>query len=125
MRSFLIPSVLCVAISVSASPNSPFLRLEQTNKSGKVQLTVKNISQKPIVAYVVVVESPNHRSVLHGVYTGKDALAVGQSAAVGEVAAPIDQVKGFIDYVRLADGTTWGEAATEDAKEISARFQQQ
>ena len=70
-------------------------------------LGIPNVSQKPIVAYVVVVESPNHRSVLHGVYTGKDALAVGQTAAVGEVAAPIDQVKGFIDYVRLADGTTW------------------
>ncbi|MGA9040379.1 MAG: hypothetical protein WB421_07580 [Terriglobales bacterium] len=124
MRSFLIASVLLVATSVSAAPNSPFLRLEQTNKSGKVQLAVKNVSQKPVVAYVVVVESPDHRSVFHGVYTGKDALAAGQSAAVGEVAALNDQVRAFVDYVRLADGTTWGDAATDDAKEISARFQQ-
>jgi hypothetical protein len=124
MRSFLIASVLLVAINVSAAPNSPFLRLEQTNKSGRVQLAVKNISQKPVVAYVVVVESPDHRSVFHGVYTGKDALAAGRSAGVGEVAAHKDQVRAFVDYVRLADGTTWGDAATDDAKEISVRFQQ-
>jgi hypothetical protein len=125
MRSFLIASVLLVAIGASAAPNSPFLRLEQTNRSGKVQLAVKNISQKPIVAYVVVVENPSHRSVFRGVYTGKDSLAAGQSATVGEVAAPNDQVRAFVDYVRLADGTTWGDAVTDDAKEISARFQQQ
>jgi hypothetical protein len=124
MRSFLIASMLLVATGVSAAPNSPFLRLEQTNKSGKVQLAVKNVSQKSVVAYVVVVESPDHRSVFHGVYTGKDALAAGQSAAVGEVAAHKDQVRAFVDYVRLADGTTWGDAATDDAKEVSARFQQ-
>jgi hypothetical protein len=124
MRSCLIASVLFVAVGVSAAPNSPFLRLEQTNKAGKVQLAVKNVSQKPIVAYVVVVESPNHRSVLHGVYTGKDALAAGQSARVGEVDAPMNQVKASVDYVRLADGTIWGDGATDDAKEISARFQQ-
>ena len=125
MRSFLIALVLLVAIGASAAPNGPFLRLEQTNKNGEVQLAVKNVSQKPIVAYVVVVESPNHRSVFHGVYTGKDALAAGQSATVGEVAAPHDHVRAFVDYVRLADGTTGGDAATDDAKAISARFQQQ
>jgi hypothetical protein len=124
MRLWLIALVLFVAVSVSAAFNGPFLRLEQKNKSGKVELAVKNISQKPIVAYVIVVESPNHRSVLHGVYTGKDSLAVGRTARVGEVSAPTDQVKAFVDYVRLADGTTWGEAATADAKEISSRFQQ-
>jgi hypothetical protein len=52
-------------------------------------------------------------------------VAAGQSATVGEVAAPNDQVRAFVDYVRLADGTTWGDAATDDAKEISTRFQQQ
>jgi hypothetical protein len=124
MRSWLIASALFVAVGVSAAPNCPFLRLEQTNTARKVQLAVKNVSQKPIVAYVVVVESPNHRSVLHGVYTGKDTLAVGQSATVDEADAPMNQVKASVDYVRLADGTTWGDAATDDAKEISARFHQ-
>lgn len=88
-----------------------------------MQFAVKNVSKKPIVAYVVVVEIPNHSSVFHGVYTGKDALAVGKTAALGEVAVPIHEVRAFIDYVRLADGTTWGGATTDDAKEISARFQ--
>src|SRR6266852_3136330 len=110
MRSYLIASVLFVAVGVSAAANSPFLRLEHTSKAGKVQFAVKNVSQRPIVAYVVVAESQNHRSVWHGVYTGKDALAAGQTAIVG--------------YVRLADGTTWGDATTDDAKEIAARFPQ-
>jgi hypothetical protein len=125
MRSFLVASILFVAIGVSAAPNNPFLRLEQTNKSGKVQFTIKNISEKPVVAYVVVAESPNHRLVWHGVYTDKDALTAGQRATVGEVSASEHQVRAFVDYVRLADGTTWGGATTVDAKEISARFQQQ
>jgi hypothetical protein len=124
MRPYLIASMLFVTVGVSAALDGPFLRLEQTSKAGKVQLSVKNVSQKPIVAYVVVVDSPNHRSVLHGVYTGKDALVAGQSATVGEADAPMDQVKAYVDYVRLADGTTWGDAATDDAREISARFHQ-
>jgi|ERR1700728_964964 hypothetical protein len=99
MRSCLIASVLFVAVGVSAAHNSPFLRLEQTSRAGRVQLAVKNVSQKPIVAYLVAVESPNHRSVLHGVYTGKDALAMGQSATVGEADAPMNQVKASVDYV--------------------------
>jgi hypothetical protein len=125
MRPFLIASLVLVAIGVSAAPNSPFLRLEQMTKGGKVQLAVENISQKPIVAYVVVVESPNHRTVWHGVYTDKDALAAGQTATVGDLTTPEDQSRAFIDYVRLADGTTWGDATTDDAKEISARFRKQ
>jgi hypothetical protein len=125
MRSFLIASSVLVAIGVSAAPNNPFLRVEQMTKGGKVQLAVKNISQKPIVAYVVVVESLNHRSVWHGVYADKDVLAAGQTATVGESTTPEDQSRAFIDYVRLADGTTWGNATTDDAKEISARFHKQ
>ena len=122
MRSFLIALLLLAAIGGPAAPISPFLRLEQTSRAGKVQVSIKNISQEPIVAYVVVVNSPSHRSVFHGVYTGKDSLGVGEKASVGEVAAPMDQMSTSIDYVRLADGTTWGDAATEDAREISARF---
>ncbi len=122
MRSFLITLVVFVSVCASAGSSSPFLRLEQVNRAGKMRLAVKNISQRPIVAYVVVVESENHRSVLHGVYTGKDTLAVGKTATLLETAAPVDQMKISIDYVRLADGTTWGDASTDDAKEISARF---
>jgi hypothetical protein len=125
MRSYLIASVLFVAVGVSAAPNSPFLRLEHTSKAGKVLFTVKNISHQPIVAYVVVAERPNHRSVWHGVYTGRDSLPVGDTVTVGE--APVgpagDKFNASVDYVRLADGTSWGEITTDDAKEIAARFQ--
>ncbi len=100
--SWLISLVALVAIVASAANRSPFLRLERTSKAGKVQISIKNISAKPIVGYVVVVEIPNHRSVFRGVYTRKDALGVGEKASVGEVAAPMDQVSTSIDYVRLA-----------------------
>jgi hypothetical protein len=35
-----------------------------------------------------------------------------------------DKFNASVDYVRLADGTTWGKIATDEAKEIAARFQQ-
>lgn len=126
MRFLFIVSVLFVTAAVSQSPNNPFLRLEQTNANGSMQLVAKNISLKPIVAYVVVAEDSNHRSVWHGVYTGKDTLPAGETVKVGELPeAQAAKEHVFVDYVRLANGTTWGKATTDEAKEISARFQQQ
>jgi hypothetical protein len=123
MRLPLIASafVLFFAIGVSAAPDSPFLRINKTNKNGKIELVVKNVSHKPIVAYVVIVESANNRSVFHGVYTDKDSLAAGKTAILGQVAST-DQINVSVDYVRLADGTAWGPAATDDAKEILSRL---
>jgi len=121
MRSSLIAFLLFFAIGVSAAPNGPFLRINKINKDGKVELAVKNVSHKPIVAYVVIVKSANNRSVFHGVYTDKDSLAAGKTATLGEVKST-DQINVSVDYVRLADGTAWGPAATDDAKEIMSRF---
>lgn len=126
MRLLFVVSVLFVIAAVSQSPNGPFLRLEQTNANGSMQFVARNISHKPIVAYVVVAEGSNHRSVWHGVYTGKDVLPAGETVKVGELPdAQAAKERVFVDYVRLADGTIWGKATTDEAKEISARFQQQ
>jgi hypothetical protein len=73
------------------------------------------------------ISTVNHRSVWHGVYTANDALPAGQTVKLGELPAGsnADDVKTFVDYVRLANGTTWGKITTDEAKEVSARFQQQ
>jgi hypothetical protein len=123
MRTLLITAALFVSTALSTATN-PFLQVKPTVKNGNVQFIGKNISHQPIVAYVVVAEWPNHRSVWHGVYGGPDSLPVGQTVTVGE--APVgsdgDKFNASVDYVRLADGTTWGKITTDDAKEIAARF---
>jgi hypothetical protein len=126
MRSLLIAAALLVSTALSTAASGPFLQLKQTVENGKVQFIGKNISHQPIVAYVVVAERPNHRSVWHGVYTGHDSLPVGQTVKLGEMPAgsAADKFNASVDYVRLADGSTWGKITTDEAKEIAARFQQ-
>jgi len=126
MRSLLITVALFVTTALSTATSGPFLQVKQTTKNGNVQFIGKNISHQPIVAYVVVAERANHRSVWHGVYSGLDSLPVGQTVKLGEIPAGsvTDKLNAFVDYVRLADGTTWGNVATDEAKEIAARFAQ-
>jgi hypothetical protein len=90
-----------------------------------VRVSVKNISQSAIVAYVVVAERGERRIVWPGVYTGGNTLAVGKSITLGDlpIGSSTDQARVFVDYVRLADGSAWGDATTDQAKKIAARFQ--
>jgi hypothetical protein len=99
--------------------------LEQTTTNGTVRVSGKNISQSGIVAYVVVAERGQRRIVWNGVYTRGDTLGVGKSVTLGDVpiGSSTDLAKIFVDYVRLADGSAWGDATTDQAKEIAARFQ--
>lgn len=126
MRSLLIAAALLVSTALSTAASGPFLQVKQTIKNGNVQFIGKNISHQPIVAYVFVAERANHRSVWHGVYTGHDSLPVGQTVKLGEMPAgsSADKFNASVDYVRLADGSTWGKITTDEAKEIAARFQQ-
>ena len=124
MRSLFIALALFVSTSLSTAASGPFLHVKQTVEDGNVQFVGKNISPQAIVAYVVVAEWPNHRSVWHGVYSGPDSLAVGQTVKLGEipVGSAGDEINAAVDYVRLADGTTWGKITTDEAREIAARF---
>ena len=126
MRSLLIIAAVFVSNTLSTAAGGPFLQVNQTIENRNVQFVGKNVSHQPIVAYVVVAEWANHRSVWHGVYAGHDSLPAGQTVKLGEIPAgsDADQFKASVDYVRLADGTTWGKIATDEAKEIVARFQQ-
>ena len=126
MRSLLITAALFVSTALSTATSGPFLQVKQTIENGNVQFIGKNISRQPIVAYVFVAEWANHRSVWHGVYSGHDSFPVGQTVKLGEIpsGSTADKLNASVDYVRLADGTTWGKIATDEAKEIAARFQQ-
>ena len=123
-RAFAVV-VLSVAAGLWGAADSQFFQLEQANKNGTVQIIGKNISGSPIVAYVVVAEHAQKRMVWNGVYTRGDSLGVGKSVTLGEitVGSSAEQAKVYVDYVRLADGTAWGDAKTDQAKEIEARFQ--
>lgn len=119
--AFALFAVLPVAFG---SSDSPFFRLAEKSKEAKMHVTGKNISHSPIVAYVVLAERGHSRFVWHGVYTGGDALRPGKTVEVGD--APLsnssEQLNLVVDYIRLADGTVWGSATTEEAKEIAARY---
>src|SRR5215470_9653191 len=110
MRSLLITAAFFVSTALSTAVSCPFLQVKQTIENGNVQFIGKNVSHQPIVAYVVVAEQPNHRSVWHGVYSGHDSLPAGQTVKLGEIPAgsAADQLKVSVDYIRLADGTAWG-----------------
>lgn len=123
-------SVLAVLLSVgvgvfAAANGNPYLRLEQKSKNGTIHVIGKNTSDGPIVAYVVVFERGNKRVVWHGAYSGADSLATGKTVEVGDVPADSSKIPPtlFVDYVRLANGTTWGDVTSDEAKEIAARFQ--
>jgi hypothetical protein len=118
-----------VLMSVAAgliANDSPFFRLKETTRNGTLQVLGTNVSRSPIVAYVVVFERTNQRTVWHSVYTGGDTLPAGKRVRVGVVPASsyLGRASVTVDYVRLANGTSWGNASTDEAKQIVARFRQ-
>ena len=114
---------LLIALGLADAGDNPFFRLVRSRAKDKVQLTGTNISRAPIVAYVVVLERAHQRVVWFGVYTDGDKLGVGKSVEVGAVpdGTASEQAKVTVDYIRLADGTSWGNATSDQAKEIAAR----
>lgn len=116
-------ALLMVAGLAGASDN-PYFRLKQTSTKDKVQFTGMNTSSTSIVAYVVVLERAHQRVVWQGVYTDGDQLGAGKSIEVGEAVAGTgsDEAKVSVDYIRFADGTAWGDATSDQAKEIAASF---
>jgi hypothetical protein len=117
---------LAVVASMLFASDSPFLKLNRTSSNGEIQFAAQNISGKPVVAYVVAVQHSSGQSstVSYGVYTGEDRLAAGASVDVAKLDARAlsGEVTAFVDYVRLADGTNWGDPVTEQGKEVAARF---
>ena len=120
-------SLIALAM-VLPGAESPYLKVHQKAEDGIIHLSAENVSDKPIVAYVVAVErktDSGKATIVHsGVYTGEDQFAAQGTVSLGTLdtrsssAAP----SVIVDYVRLSDGTVWGDAVTEQGKEVAARF---
>ena len=117
-------AALLIVLGLAGASDTPYFRLKQTTTKAKVQFTGTNISSTPIVAYVVVLERAHQRVVWKGVYTEGDKIGAGKTIEVGEVpvGADLEQAKVSVDYIRLADGTSWGDVTSDAAKEIAASF---
>jgi hypothetical protein len=126
MKSLVLAVALLTATAgLPAANRNPFFRIAQLTKNGKVRVTGINTARKSIVAYVVVAERQHKRVVWNGIYTGQDRLGAGEKITFDAI--PVDsnprELKVFVDYVRLADGTAWGEAQTDEARTAISRFQ--
>jgi hypothetical protein len=105
-------------------PDDDPIRLTQTIKNGTLRVSIKNVSNQPISAYVVAVESEGQSNTHHDVFTGRDAFRPGKTIElVFAVQSTSSTPNVFVDFVRLADSSTWGNRVTDDGKEVAASFQ--
>jgi hypothetical protein len=127
MKTLLLAAATTILIALNAfgSDCSSTIQLQHKKDNGKETVVVKNVSGKPIVAYVVATEvsqpAGDRVQVFSGVFTDGDSLHPGASLAIGSVSSNTD-LKPVIDYVRLADGSTCGPASTNEAKAVAERF---
>ena len=98
------------------------IQVRQRLQNGKVEFTTKNISGKPMVAYVVATDARdangNLINVFSGVFTNGDSLQPGAAMEIGSVTSSGRDLKPVVDYVRLAGGWACGSASTQQAKDV-------
>jgi hypothetical protein len=88
---------------VGRADNSP-IRLTQTTKNGTLHVAMKNISNRPISAYVVAVEDGAQSNTHHDYFTARDAFKPGKTIElVFALQAGSSTPKVFVDYVKLSD----------------------
>ena len=125
MRAVCIAAVLLAVMPFAlGNADNPFLRLTVIEKDSNLGVTGRNISRGPIVAYVVFAEHGHSRVVWKSAFSAGESLKPGKIVELGHV--PIgpasERVTVVVDYVRLADGTVWGNRTTVEAKELAARY---
>jgi hypothetical protein len=117
----------CIGIpgaDLSGSDSNPYIKLSHVIRDGTLRISAKNISHKPILAYVVAVEDGGQSTTHHDFYTGRDVFRPGKTIELMFAAQSASSTpKVFVDYVRLSDSSTWGNRVTEDAKDVAASFQ--
>jgi hypothetical protein len=118
---------MCVGVRAGRLPEgdaNPYVKVTQVVKGGTIHVSVKNISHKPVVAYVLAVENAGQLTTHHDYFTGRDVFAPGKTV---ELVFAVPQSSGtpkvFVDYLRLADNSTWGNPVTDDGKDVAATFQ--
>ena len=116
-------SLALFGADIAGTENNP-IRLTQTIKDGTLRVTMKNVSHRAILAYVVAVEDGGQSNSHHDFFTGRDAFAPGKTVQLTFAIQPASSTPNvFVDYVRLADNSTWGNRVTEDGKDVAASFQ--
>ena len=130
MRSFSIASFLLLssACALHAQCDS-LIRLDTKAKGGEVQISVRNTSKHPIIAYVVISKpaAPGDTAparVYSGVFTDGDSLLPSRSLLIATVAASNKEPL-MIDYVRLRNSQTCGMATSEAARKIAAGYKRE
>jgi hypothetical protein len=107
----------------SRGDNNP-IRLTHTLKDGTLRVSMKNVSHKPILAYVIGVEGEGQSNTHHDFFTGRNSFGPGKTI---ELVFALQSASGaprvYVDFVRLADNSTWGNQVTEDARDVAASFQ--
>ena len=83
MRVFqlLAPAMMCIALNAFGNDCASAIQVKQQSRDGKEQFIAKNISKRPIIAYVVTDDTGdaggNPVHVFSGVFTGDDSLHPG------------------------------------------------
>jgi hypothetical protein len=100
------------------------IRLTQTIKNGTLRVSMKNVSHRPISAYVVAVEDGGQSNTHHDFFTGRDAFGPGKTIQLTfAIQSASSTPNVFVDFVRLGDSSTWGNRVTDDGKDVAASFQ--
>ncbi len=121
----LASTMLGLTLSAFAGDCESTIQIQQEMRGGKNQLFIKNISEKPIVAYVVTNGTDaagNPVRSFYGVFTAGDSFHANASMELGSLSSSDKEAKLVIDYVRFADGTSCGAASTQEAKDAIARL---
>src|SRR6266481_6225667 len=85
MRNAIIAVALfsiCLGVRAAKLPEgdtNPHVKLTQVVKDGMLHVSVKNISRKPILAYVVALDSGGQLTTHHDYFTGRDVFAPGKT----------------------------------------------
>jgi hypothetical protein len=119
---------LCFGASAATVPGTatnPVLKLTQETKDGTIRVTLKNISKKPISAFVVALDDGTQsKTTHHKYYGGRTQFEPGKTVdLVFAVHTASTAPNVFVDFVRLSDGSAWGSAVTDAGKDVAASFE--
>jgi hypothetical protein len=126
--SLSVKAALLLGCALAYGQDRAPMELVKRVTGRQLQVTARNVSGQPLVAYVVLIQSMDgtHTTTAHGIYAGGDSMGPGGSERLGPVALEDKSEQDYrvvLDYVRLADGTEFGSRTTEQSKRAAARFQ--
>jgi hypothetical protein len=124
----LFAKIAMLGCALAYAQDRPTLEIVKRVEGGQLQVSGRNVSGQPLVAYVVMIQSTDgtHTTVAKGVYTGADSMVAGGSEQLARIALNDKgegEFRAVLDYVRLKDGTEAGPKATQEARTAAARFQ--